>query len=59
MQVHVVIYLISDCVLFHEPIDGSSDSLAISIVKKKEKKKKKKKKKNVLKPRPIVPGLRV
>jgi hypothetical protein len=57
MQVHVVIYLISDCVLFHEPIDGSPDSLAISIVKKKEKKKKKKK--NVLKPRPIVPGLRV
>jgi hypothetical protein len=55
MQVHVAIYLLSDCVLFHEPIDGSPDYLAISIVKKK----KKKKKKNVLKPSPIVPGLRV
>jgi hypothetical protein len=52
MQVHVAIYLLSDCVLFHEPIDGSPDYLAISIVKKK-------KKKNVLKPSPIVPGLRV
>jgi hypothetical protein len=46
MQVHVAI--------FHEPIDGSPDSLAISIVKKE-----KKKKKNVLKASPIVPGLRV
>jgi hypothetical protein len=44
-------YLLSDGVLFHEPIDGSPESLAISIVKKK--------KKNVLKPSPIVPGLRV
>jgi hypothetical protein len=50
MQVHVAIYLLSDCVLFHELIDGSPDSLA--IVKKKKKKK-------VLKPGPIVPGLRV
>jgi len=48
MQVHVAIYLLSDCVLFHELIDGSPDSLA--IVKKKKK---------VLKPSPIVPGLRV
>jgi hypothetical protein len=49
MQVHVAIYLLSDCVLFHELIDGSPDSLA--IVKKKKKK--------VLKPSPVVPGLRV